>query len=93
MCVKPFTPPRTEAEPIGPIPGGPPTPPLIYVVTAILPPPQPPPGYHFDSSLPPAYLALEGKGLFGFDCTFFRKLEPLPPDQVDLPEHAPEPVA
>lgn len=93
MCVKAFPEGRRSIEPRGPIPGGVPKPPLVYTVSRVIAPPDPPPGTRFEEpGPPPCYLELEGKGDFAFDCTYFRKLDPLPPDEIDLPAWMPAPT-
>lgn len=86
MCIKAFT--ERELFDLtencrydGPVP----TPPLVYDVAEVLPPP-------IGIMLPaPCYLVLAGlPDDIGFDCRHFRKLNPLPPEDADIPERVPE---
>lgn len=69
-----------------------PVPPAVYEVVDVRPIPPPPPGMQWDpNDVPPCYLKLRGKP-YSYDCRFFRKLEPLDPELIDLPERIPEPA-
>lgn len=85
MCIKSFKgtytfPPDIQRDP--------PIPPSIYIVTQVCAPPDPPPGEIW-LDLPHCYLGLQGKRNL-YDSRHFKKLDPLPPEEIEREAKAPE---
>ncbi|MBS67232.1 MAG: hypothetical protein Tp170SUR191951_22 [Prokaryotic dsDNA virus sp.] len=98
MCIKPFGKPKAIGPDTTALPDDQkPCPPMIYDVVMVYGP-DCFPGHVIDDPAP-AYLLFSNAGKHpteenaraAFDCRHFRKVPPLSPEQIDLPESVPAP--